>query len=260
MKKTFVTFCTLLLAWPVIAASTCETRVDAHQNASTRERVAYCLTPEAAAPAAAGPELVYYGVSSNTPAADETEPAQPRKQVYFDKDGVAVNQDYVDTKKFPAFTNDTLSEQERLALEEAQKRAAADQAKKAATATAPKRLDTPSVLTEKRMSSKETKAGLLARHKKPNRYLKQAAAEPAVEQQPEPQEPVAQNFETDPYQEDNYGSYPMPSTGTAQAVDENLNAPNNYNAGGAAPQNFTNPALSSDDGFGYNATDPAMQP
>ena len=115
-------------------------------------------------------------------------------------------------------------------------------------------------MTGKRVSSKETKAGLLARHKKPNRYLKQAAAEPAVEQQPEPQEPVAQNFESDPYQEDNYGSYPMPSTGTAQAVNENLNAPNNYNAGGAAPQNFTNPALSSDDGFGYNATDPAMQP
>lgn len=83
------------------AVSTCETRVDRHQNASTRERVAYCLTPEAEQPLPAGPELVYYGVSSNKPAPQTEEQPVSKKPVYFDKDGVQVAQDYVDTKNFP---------------------------------------------------------------------------------------------------------------------------------------------------------------
>ena len=108
MKKTFASFFVLFsAALPAVCASTCETRVDAHQDASTRQRVEYCLTPEKAAPVAPGPEVVYYGVSSAAPTNEAAADEKQRKQVYFDKDGVALSQNYVDTSKFPSFTNDT---------------------------------------------------------------------------------------------------------------------------------------------------------
>ena len=82
MNKTFVTFFMFsLAALPAWAASTCETRVDSHQDATTKQRVAYCLTPEAEAPAAPGPELVYYGVSSSKPAEEPQTEEQKREWV-----------------------------------------------------------------------------------------------------------------------------------------------------------------------------------
>ena len=159
MKKTFASlFVLFVAALPAVCASTCETRVDRHQDATTRQRVAHCLTPEAEPPAPAGPELVYYGVSSSKPQEEKAETAKRRKQMYFDKNGVAVSNDFVDTRRFPVFTNDTLSEQQRMALEAAEKKQilqdskAQEQdalaAKKEKTARAPRRLDTPAATNE----------------------------------------------------------------------------------------------------------------
>lgn len=275
MKKTFAVFFMLsTAALPAFcAASTCETRVDRHQNASTRERVAYCLTPEAEQPLPAGPELVYYGVSSNKPAPQTEEQPVSKKPVYFDKDGVQVAQDYVDTKKFPAFTNDVLSEQERLALEQAAKEEADRQAKLAASAQAPKRLAQSAKLTAPSVLTEEDEKGLLARQKKPKRFMKTIA-----EEQPEPaptpassEETVAQAYSVNPYGTPASGDagdgLMYAPTGTPQneiqqayGLENNPNAAPAYNAQGAAPAGFTDPALASDSSFGYNASDPAMQP
>lgn len=253
MKKPFAVFVLLFsAALPAFSASTCETRVDKHQDATTLERAAYCLTPEAEPPAPAGPELVYYGVSANAPQDASAQDAR-YKQKYFDKNGVAVAQDYVGTRKFPAFTNDMLSEQERLALEKAEKeaweKAQAEAEKKAATAKAP--LRTPSVLEEQ--EPQMTKAQLAARKNKPKRFMK----EPAAEQMPE---------EAAAYAPDPYGANPY-STGTpqgelqqAQALENDPLSQPTGNAGGAAPNGFLDDNLLDDPSFGYNATDPSMQP
>ena len=183
MKKTFASFFVFFTAaLPAFAASTCETRVDSHPDATTKQRVAYCLTPEPEPPLPAGPELVYYGVADTAPEPETQEPAKDREPVYFDKDGVAVNQHFVDTKKFPAFENEMLSEQERAALERLAKQDAAQaamlrkpQGKTPAAApqasVAKKPLEAPSVLSE------ENEAGLLARHQKPRRFMKTPAQE-----------------------------------------------------------------------------------
>lgn len=258
MKKSFAFFILLAAALPGFCASTCETRVDKHQDASTRERVAYCLTPETESlDNTTGPELVYYGVSSNEPE-EETAQQGRRRQIYFDKDGVAVSQDYVWTKKFPPFANDTLSEQERLALEQAEKealeKAQKEAAKKAATERAP--LRTPSVIEEKEPVM--TAAQLAARKTKPKRFMKEPAQEPASVQTPA--EPVS-------YAPDPYGAAPYP-TGTpqgelqdVQSLDNDPLLQNSGTAGGAAPEGFLDDNLMADDpSFGYNNTDPAMQP
>ena len=262
MKKTFASFFVFFsAALPAFCASTCETRVDAHQDASTLQRVQYCLTPEQVQPAAPGPEVVYYGVSSVQPDASSTETEQQRKQVYFDKDGVAVSQNYVDTSKFPAFTNDTLSEQEKIALEEAQKKQALLEAEQAAKASQAKPART--MTADKQVTlANETKSGLLARQTKAKRYMKEV-----VPQQPEPDE-LAQAYSVTPQANNapEYNPNYTPETYSTQTAaqpndfEADLNAAMPaYSADGAAPAGFTDPSLASDQGFGYNATDPAMQ-
>lgn len=281
MKKTVFPFLlTALAAFPLQAQSTCETRVDKHQDATTRERVAYCLTPEAApSEEASGPELVYYGVSTHKPAEEAAESSAEREPVFFEEDNKTVAQDYVGTRKFPTFANDILSEQDRLAKEQAQKaalekaekeaaakkakeeaarqKAAAEKAKtaastsgkQAASGNAP--LSAPSVLAEvDSSSSKETAKGISARRKKPARYMKQAASfvppaspdEPALPAEPT-DTPLAELEQAEFQLEDT----PVNPSGTA---------------GGAAPDGFLDNDLISgqQNDFGYNATDPAYQP
>ncbi len=272
MKETFASFFVFFVAaLPAFAASTCETRVDSHPDATTKQRVAYCLTPEPEPPLPAGPELVYYGVADTAPESEPQEAAPEREPVYFDKDGVAVNQHFVDTKNFPAFENDMLSEQERAALERLAKQDAAQAAMlrkpqgktpaAAPSAAAATPLETPSVLTE------ENEAGLLARHQKPRRFMKTPAPAP---------QPVSS------YDESLYGvnaaqpaaypgaqpQTPAVPTGTPQgelqqayALENDPLAQPSGNAGGAAPNGFLDNNLAAgEQSFGYNATDPAMQP
>ena len=175
MNKYFTVFLMFALAAaPAFAVSTCETRVDSHQDATTQQRVAYCLTPEAMEPAAPGPQVIYYGVSGNQPDKKKKQEQEEREPVYFDKNGVYVEQSFVDSKQFPPFENDRLSEQEKSdAVEtgrlEAQKATGCCEEKLFAAAEENALLGA---------ESKETAAGLLARQTKPRRVMKEPAYEP----------------------------------------------------------------------------------
>ncbi len=103
----------LLLAisclWPVsiYAQSTCETRVDAHQKATTNQRVAYCLTPDYAVPDSMYSELVFSGVSThNTQTAPATTVRTTTKPGRFDPDKVSVYRSYIPSTQFPELSQD----------------------------------------------------------------------------------------------------------------------------------------------------------
>lgn len=119
MKKIYL-FSVLLLAGATViqGASTCETRVDRHQNATTTQRVEYCLNDDPAAAEPEGPELVYYGVTAPDSKKQEKE-GNGRSTQYFNGKKVRVNRDYVGTKTFPAFENDIPSEQAIIAQQQA---------------------------------------------------------------------------------------------------------------------------------------------
>lgn len=241
MKKTFAVFVLFVgAALPVFSASTCETRVDKHPDATTKERVSYCLTPEAEPPAPAGAELVYYGVSGSEPQ-DASARDERYKQKYFDKNGVAVAQDYVGTRQFPAFTNNALSEQERMALEQAEKEAWAKNQEEADKKAAAKNQPPASAAQDER-EPEMSKAQLAARKNKPKRFMKESAPEP---------ESAAQAYSSDT---------PVNELQQAQALENDPLSSSSGNAGGGAPNGFLDDSLLDDPSFGYNASDPAMQP
>ena len=116
MKKTLI-FVSLLLAATAAQASTCETRVDSHQKATTRERVDYCLTPDKVAPQDPGPTLIYENVIANVPEKQTAQKNAPLKQTYYPQDEVQVARGFVGTDRFPQLKNDIPSQRE---LQEAQ--------------------------------------------------------------------------------------------------------------------------------------------
>ncbi len=299
MNKYFTVFLMFALAAaPAFAVSTCETRVDSHQDATTQQRVAYCLTPEAMEPAAPGPQVIYYGVSGNQPDKKKKQEQEEREPVYFDKNGVYVEQSFVDSKQFPPFENDRLSEQEKSdAVEtgrlEAQKATGCCEEKLFAAAEENALLGA---------ESKETAAGLLARQTKPRRFMKEPAYEPENSSAD-----TAQAYSINAYgvggSADNAGyddmdalmgtgtpaagysnqaqpsaytvaqpaagaSQPAVPTGTPQneiqqayALENNPLSQPSGNAGGAAPNGYLDNNLTTGgQSFGYNSTDPAMQP
>lgn len=278
MKKPFAAFIVFMsAALPAFCASTCETRVDKHQDATTTERVSYCLTPEEELAPAAGPELVYYGVSSNEPQFEEEE-SSAYKQKYLKRKDFAVAQDFVGTHQFPEFENDTLSERERIEREEAARAArekAREEARKKAQAAREAKEAAAAEAEEKEPVM--SKAQLAARKNKPKRFMKEteeeaasyapdsygadpySAGAPQGELQQEELAPAAQNVSSDAA---------LYETGTPQGELQNVQALNNDpsvqptgNAGGAAPDGFLDDNLMAEDpSFGYNATDPAMQP
>lgn len=94
------TFC--LTSFSLMAQSTCETRVDAHQAATTKQRVAYCLTPEYTAPNQANSGLVFSSVSAPTGQATDKPAEKPTaKAGYFQPQNYAVSREYVDSAQFP---------------------------------------------------------------------------------------------------------------------------------------------------------------
>lgn len=112
MKKIGITFSLFAAAVTLQAASTCETRVDSHPKATTLERVDYCLTPEKEGPKAAGPEVIYTGITDKTPEKTRAEKNTPLKQKYYDEESVEISHGYVGTSRFPVLKNDILSERE----------------------------------------------------------------------------------------------------------------------------------------------------
>lgn len=216
------------------AVSTCETRVDSHQKATTQQRVEYCLTEESETMApVAGPELVYSSTYSRDPEIEESTKSTVRNG-YFKENKVAIQHQYVGSRNFPAFTNDTLSEQERAEVEQAylnelekQRNAAepefvdAAAAKKATTQRAPARLDKP--VKEDNLSTALTQTqeqrGLQARQQKPKRIMKSlpsneatqtaasgVAVTPVVSEETKTQETVVNSTDpllsSNPYNED----------------------------------------------------------
>lgn len=135
MKKTFILI-SLFAAATAAQASTCETRVDSHQKATTRERVDYCLTPDKAEPQAPGPTLIYESVTTNTPDKETAQKSAPLKQTYYPQDEVQVARGYVSTDRFPQLKNDIPSQRE---LQEAQQAKAVEE-KKETTEQKPQRV------------------------------------------------------------------------------------------------------------------------
>lgn len=105
MKKFFVSVMSCLLTVVTYAQSTCETRVDAHQKATTRERVTYCLTPDATAVNDSYAGLVFSGVSSHEPQVVQTKQERPTaKPGHYDVEDMTVSRIYVATNQFPQAT------------------------------------------------------------------------------------------------------------------------------------------------------------
>ena len=123
MKNTcFVLGFCLCAGW-TWAQSTCETRVDAHQKASTVQRVHYCLNGEQADPSVTNPAMVFSGVSS-----PKQQPAvQPTKQPdealarpgAFKPKRFQVSKEFVPTRQFPKLDDGRASQQEIYAKQKA---------------------------------------------------------------------------------------------------------------------------------------------
>lgn len=159
MKRTVLVSCVCLLPVWAAAASTCQTRVDAHPRATTSQRVNYCLQ----APAEGtnnNPGLVFSGVTPRHPAEQQATTQPTANQGKFDQEKITVERTFVDTRQFPPFKNNTLSEREVW------------QANKLA---AQARRPVEKQMEEFASACKETKAGLKARKTKPGRRLRAPA-------------------------------------------------------------------------------------
>jgi len=182
--KNSLLFLLVVSACTAYAASTCETRVDSHQTATTRERVEYCLAEEQVAPEeVSGPELVYSKTYSNEP--ETTTPGKSTvKDGYFKRKNVSVRRQYIGSSNFPAFTNDTPSEQERAELAAAygegvigeEQSLDAEEIKKISSQRAPSRLSEPAPERKVAVTAEQEARGLKARQEKPKRFMKQAAS------------------------------------------------------------------------------------
>lgn len=163
MKNTVVAISICLFPCAVWAQSTCETRVDAHQRATTSQRVAYCLMPDSQDPAH-NPGLVFSGVSSPHP----EEPYHPEKATSkggnFKADRMVVSKEFVETNRFPKLSDGRVSRQEVL-----QQQAALQEGKQTAVAQSKR------VLREEPV---QTIAGVWARRAKPGRQMKQTNEKP----------------------------------------------------------------------------------
>ena len=101
MKKIilFGTFCCLYI--PLDAQSTCQTRVDAHQEATTKQRVVYCLNP---APVAAQPSesgLIFSTVNAPVQPDEKSTEKATAKAGFFKPEHYSISQTYVESTQFP---------------------------------------------------------------------------------------------------------------------------------------------------------------
>ena len=124
MKNTCFVLSFCLCAGWTWAQSTCETRVDAHQKASTVQRVHYCLMDEQDSSAVHNPAMVFSGVSSPKeqpavqPAPTKQDGALARSGA-FKPNQVDVSQEFVPTRQFPKLDDGRVSQQEIYAKQSA---------------------------------------------------------------------------------------------------------------------------------------------
>ncbi|MCQ2410518.1 MAG: hypothetical protein MJ053_03185 [Elusimicrobiaceae bacterium] len=99
--------------------STCEVRVDQHQDATTLERIDYCLGKNGVEKQQT-PKLVTQSITvkKNTVTRQNDSDAWAREGNFQDRH-VSISRQYIETKQFPLFENDIPSESERLAAEKA---------------------------------------------------------------------------------------------------------------------------------------------
>ena len=184
MKKMITLTVLLVLGAGPLWASTCETRVDSHQQATTLQRVNYCLTPEAEPQETPQQvDMIYYGVVDKSPTAEPEKSGSSRQQTYYTEKNMAVYRDYVGTERFPTLKNDIQSEQEIQQQKQAQALAAATQPTKETegsfSATKPQR----QVLVA------QDQKGISARLNKPGRIMR-LVQEPASAPESAPQQPL----------------------------------------------------------------------
>ena len=174
MKKTVLITSVFCLAVTTHAQSTCETRVDAHQKASTSQRVEYCLYPQNDASGLHNPGLVFSGVSSpdlTEPQREQTRPTARNND--FKPEEVGLSQSFVPTRTFPKVTDGRVSEQEKMA-----KRKALEEGRQAALETIaqnpcelPEEVFEEKAVLEQKNKVVETAAGIRARNRKPGREM-----------------------------------------------------------------------------------------
>ncbi len=171
---------TLFAAAVAAHASTCETRVDSHPCATTPQRVDYCLTPEAAQPQGAGPEVIYASVTTQTPEKETAEKTTPLKQKYYNEDNMFVRHQYVGSARFPQLKNDILSEREL----QAQQALLEETSKKEATQQHPAR-----VMPSQTVADTQESSVSVNKWQKPARTMKEISSqETVVELEPTPQQ------------------------------------------------------------------------
>ena len=214
MKKFLVFAVCSFLASPLLAASTCVSRVDKNLDKSTAEKIDFCLTEEVdLTEEAPSTELIFsdtqdvqYPKRKNKRSAKTSAPKQDNK-VYIQP---PVSLEYSDRNEYPSFRNDTL----------------------------------PSINAE---TAHETALEALRGHKKPAKKIvkkskpQKAAKAAAPNKQPQPvQTPAAE-------------------VAQAQALQNDPLTQNNTD-NGIVPADFLDDGVLGSDNFGYNATDPALQP
>ena len=213
MKRTvLVVYLCLLSVWAV-AQSTCETRVDAHPHATTLQRVDYCLQ-ETHENSYNNPGLVFSGVTTRHPATQQPPQQVTARNGHFRPQEMAVTQNFVETRQFPKFADERVSQQEIWAQHRAVYQGA-HMGKEAAEKAACEPQDEKTV---EKSAVKETKAGLKARTQKPGRRLVKEVV-PTEEQVPAPAETAVQEVTTedDEYAYDNAAVQPYaPVTQDAQ--------------------------------------------
>ena len=196
------------------AVSTCETRVDKHQNATTKQRVNYCLTPQLEATVDPEvPDLVYYGVVNKTPAPAKKESASSLDQSYFHGKDLSVYRNYVGTGQFPELENDILSEKElqelrekeELARLEAIQRARGAQGSFAAQKPQRQNPAKPAKPASSEVTVKNDAKGIAARLSKPGRMMRETSSEEMPEEaaaETEQTEELASNVAGEPGEEE----------------------------------------------------------
>ena len=261
MKKLFSFFVLCVAAAPVLAAvSTCETRVDKHQDASTAERVDYCLTEEPQeADDTPVTEVVLSDVYSVQYPKPKTKKSATEQEVTKTYTQQPISQEYIDRDDYPAFRNDILprlndDSAHAVALE------ALGHSQEKTGAKGSKSLTKP---------ARQMKAAPATQEEAPAEDAWQAASPTA----PAAAYTIGQNTTAYPAYSAGVQTTPAQNAalpaGTAQTPAAEIqqaqalqNDPlyQNNTANGAAPAGFTDGGVMGQSGFGYNATDPAFQP
>ena len=238
MKKLFSFFVLCVAAAPVLAAvSTCETRVDKHQDASTAERVDYCLTEEPQeADDTPVTEVVLSDVYSVQYPKPKTKKSATEQEVTKTYTQQPISQEYIDRDDYPAFRNDILprlndDSAHAVALEalgHSQEKTGA-KGSKSLTKPARQMKAAPATIGQNTTAYPAYSAGVQTTPAQNAALPAGTAQTPAAEIQ------QAQALQNDPLYQNN-------------------------TANGAAPAGFTDGGVMGQSGFGYNATDPAFQP